>query len=659
MIDEKTSRSSGSSPAETKAQQILVDWPPPSLDQSAPQPIGWLSGRRKRLRRWISITTAAVNRLLDKLPPGRWMHRAVQRKLEFTDVQVPLERGGPGIDGFRIAFISDIHAGSYMNQQDLCRLFLRVNALEPDLVVLGGDLINTRECEIMMYREAVPLLKPRYGIYAVPGNHDHFWGEELGVWTPLLQEFGVRVLNNRGVRIEHEGSTFWLAGVDDLTEGRPNLIQALHGSQAGEPVVLATHHPDFFFEAAAVGVDLVLAGHTHGGQIAPFGKTPISHSHFGYVRGKYDEVDSMLYVGRGAGLTLLPIRIGAPAEVPIITLRTESCESPKSKLSTPTPGGEPTRIVTGGLPEVPGDTMAAKRAWLRDNADWTRTGLVLEPRGHDAIVLAYLLPACDAAADIGVVFANDAGYLGMCGHGTIGVVSALIETGRIPVVEPETKVVLDTPVGLVHATAHVEDGRPVAVTMRNVVSFLFKRDVEVSLAGVGTLHVDLAYGGNWFGMVPQEEIGLAIEMGNLHELMSIATRVRNALIEQGVRGFDPETGEEQIVDHIEIIGTRQVESGLGARTLTLCPGTAYDRSPCGTGTSAKLAALHARGKIRIGENLYNQSVTGTEFIGTVLAEAAVGDHQGIVPQVRGSAFLTGEQRFRFDPHDPLRFGITQ
>ena len=131
--------------------------------------------------------------------------------------------------------------------------------------------------------------------------------------------------------------------------------------------------------------------------------------------------------------------------------------------------GEPTRIVIGGLPEIPGDSMLEKRTWLHDNLDPLRTGLVLEPRGHDAIVLAYLVPAVDPAADIGVIFANDAGYLNMCGHGTIGVVSALIDTGRIESEEPETKVVLDTPVGLVEAVAEVKDGRTVAVTMRNTV----------------------------------------------------------------------------------------------------------------------------------------------------------------------------------------------
>ncbi len=319
--------------------------------------------------------------------------------------------------------------------------------------------------------------------------------------------------------------------------------------------------------------------------------------------------------------------------------------------------GEPTRIVIGGLPEIPGDSMLEKRTWLHDNLDPLRTGLVLEPRGHDAIVLAYLVPPVDPAADIGVIFANDAGYLNMCGHGTIGVVSALIDTGRIESEEPETKVVLDTPVGLVEAVAEVKDGRSVAVTMRNVPSFLYKLDVMVTVEGVGELPVDISYGGNWFGMVPQELIGIPIEMANLRPLMDIAEQVRNELIAGGVKGFDPQTGIEQVVDHIEIIGAREVPEGVGARTLTLCPGTAYDRSPCGTGTSAKLAALHARGKLVVGQQLHNMSITGTEFLGTVVAETTVGEYAAIIPQVRGSAYVTGHQRFLFDPRDPLVHGF--
>ena len=319
--------------------KMSAAWPPKAA-RRAPRPSGFLSGRRIALRRWLSISLSAVNRLLDRLPPGRWLHRIVQRGLEFTDVPIQLRRGDPALDGLKIAFLSDIHAGSYMNETDLCRIFEKVQEYEPDLVCLGGDLINTREREILMYRNAIPILTPRFGVYAVPGNHDHFWGRDLGLWSPFLRELGVHVLNNAGTRIDVAGSvagdgaggkgTLWLAGVDDLTEGEPDLTAALQGSRPDEPVILLSHHPDFFFEAAAVGVDLTLSGHTHGGQVVFFGRAPVVHSHFGYLKGLFEEGDSRLYVGCGAGVTLLPIRIGVPAEVPIITLRVAYQDEPSA-----------------------------------------------------------------------------------------------------------------------------------------------------------------------------------------------------------------------------------------------------------------------------------------------------------------------------------------
>jgi uncharacterized protein len=164
-------------------------------------------------------------------------------------------------------------------------------------------------------------LRPRFGMFAVPGNHDHFWGPDIGLWTSFLQDQGVTVLLNQGQRIEHGGASLWLCGVDDLTEGQPDLSRALAGRRHGEPSILLSHHPDFFFEAAAVDVSLTLAGHTHGGQIRWRGKAPLHHSKFGYEQGWFEENDSRLYVGRGVGVTLLPIRIDAPPEIPMITLR--------------------------------------------------------------------------------------------------------------------------------------------------------------------------------------------------------------------------------------------------------------------------------------------------------------------------------------------------
>jgi len=249
------------------------------------------------------------------------VHRILQRQLEFSEVKVPIARAeAAGLSGMRIAFLSDIHAGSYLNEKDLCRLFAKVAEQRPHLVCLGGDLINTREREILMYRSALRLLSPDLGIVAVPGNHDQFLGCDLGLWAAFLREQGVRVLINEGLRLSFGGTSFWLAGVDDLTEGRPDLAMALEGSTQEETKILLSHNPDMFYEAASVGLDLTLSGHTHGGQVKAFGKVLLSHSRFGWHEGLFDEDGAYLYVGRGVGVTVLPLRIGAPAEVPILEL---------------------------------------------------------------------------------------------------------------------------------------------------------------------------------------------------------------------------------------------------------------------------------------------------------------------------------------------------
>jgi len=298
-----------------------VSKPNPPAARQAPIPIGPLTGRRTPLRRAFARSCAAVNQMLDWLPIGRWLHRRIQRALQMPELTVELRTGGPGLDGLRIAFVSDVHAGSFLDEQDLCRIFARVAASQPDLVLFGGDLINTRERELLLYRKPLALLSPRLGMFAVPGNHDHFWGPDIGLWTSFLQDLGVTVLLNRGQRVERDGASLWICGVDDLTEGVPDLGKALAGRRHGEPAMLLSHHPDFFFEAAAADVELTLSGHTHGGQIRIRGRAPIHHSRFGYEQGWFRENNCQLYVGRGVGVTVLPIRIDAPPEIPIVTLR--------------------------------------------------------------------------------------------------------------------------------------------------------------------------------------------------------------------------------------------------------------------------------------------------------------------------------------------------
>ncbi len=317
---------------------------------------------------------------------------------------------------------------------------------------------------------------------------------------------------------------------------------------------------------------------------------------------------------------------------------------------------EPTRVITGGLPMVRGATMADKCDELKRLHDPIRRSLVLEPRGHAAIILAYLLPPTRDDADLGVVFANDAGYLGMCGHGAIGLATTAVAMGLVPTVEPVTEIVLDTPVGLVKCRVAVEGGRPKNVTITNVPSFLYRQRVVVDVHGFGKVAADIAYGGNWFAFVEADQLGLVVEKAHISVLMQAAVAIREALVRDGVRGVHPDSGEEEIIDHVKLFVPLEGEHH-GARALTLCPGTAYDRSPCGTGTSAKLAVLHAKGELKTGEHFDSESVLGTRFSARVIEETTVGKFPAVIAEITGSAWITSFATFVIDPDDPCRHGI--
>lgn len=322
--------------------------------------------------------------------------------------------------------------------------------------------------------------------------------------------------------------------------------------------------------------------------------------------------------------------------------------------------GEPTRIVTGGVPAVRGATMAEKRDAMQRDLDWLRRAVILEPRGHDAIVAAFLLPPCDPGADLGVVFANDVGYLGMCGHGAIGVATVAVQTGMVAMREPETSVRLDTPVGTVECRVRVESGKVRSVTISNVPSFLYRQRAIVPVEHFGKVAVDVAWGGNWFAFVEASQFGLCVDREHLQELMPAAVAVRVALQENGIYGVHPDRGIEEVIDHVKLfVELDEGEAGgrQGARALTLCPGVAYDRSPCGTGTSAKLAVLCAKGSLQLREPFVSESVIGTRFLGRAVRATKVGTFDAIVPEVEGSAWITAFQNFVIDPDDPCRFGF--
>ena len=298
-------------------------------------------------------------------------------------------------------------------------------------------------------------------------------------------------------------------------------------------------------------------------------------------------------------------------------------------------GGEPTRLVVGGFPDLGGGSMAERRALLAERHDKWRAATVLEPRGSDVVVGALLCEPVSKDAAAGVIFFNNAGYLGMCGHGTIGLVASLAHMGRIGVGEHR----IETPVGTVTTTLHA-DG---SVSVRNVPAYRHLHQVAVELPGHGTVRGDVAWGGNWFFLVSDH--GQRVASDNLAALTGYTEALRKALAAQGITGAE---GAE--IDHIELFADD--DGGADSRNFVLCPGNAYDRSPCGTGTSAKIACLAADGKLAPGEVWTQASVIGSRFEASYTVEDGK-----VIPTLRGRAYISAEATLLIDDNDPFGWGI--
>jgi 4-hydroxyproline epimerase len=301
-------------------------------------------------------------------------------------------------------------------------------------------------------------------------------------------------------------------------------------------------------------------------------------------------------------------------------------------------GGEPTRLVVSGAPDLGSGSMADRLVRFRTQFDEFRSAVVNEPRGSDVVVGALLCEPVEAKSAAGVIFFNNVGYLGMCGHGTIGLMATLAHMGKIAPGEHW----IETPVGTVKSTLH-ETGE---VTVENVPSYRTAKKIAVEVEGYGVVTGDVAWGGNWFFLV--NDHGQEIKFEHVERLTDCAWRIRQALVRDGIAGVD---GQE--IDHIELFGPPKC-SGADSKNFVLCPGKAYDRSPCGTGTSAKLACLAADGKLKQGETWRQESIVGSLFEGSFRMD---GDR--ILPSIKGSAFITSEATLLLDPGDPFRMGIRQ
>jgi proline racemase len=314
----------------------------------------------------------------------------------------------------------------------------------------------------------------------------------------------------------------------------------------------------------------------------------------------------------------------------------------------------PTRVITSGLGTLPGDSMQERRLYFERHLDELRLMLMREPRGHSAMSGAFLQPATRSDADWGVLFVEVSGCLPMCGHGTIGVATVLVECGLVTVTEPETVIRLETPAGLVQATVTVVDGHAERVALRNVPAFVATLDAAVEVDSLGTVRYDMAFGGNFYALVPAESVGIDPVPANSVALIAAGLDLIDAINRSArpVHPLDPAIGGcKHVVFH------SPGADGAHARNATAIHPGWLDRSPCGTGTSARMAALHARGELAIGEPFVNESVIGSRFTGRLLEETSVGELPAVVPEISGRAWITGIGEYLLDPSDPFPAGF--
>ncbi|MEU4547834.1 proline racemase family protein [Nonomuraea dietziae] len=316
--------------------------------------------------------------------------------------------------------------------------------------------------------------------------------------------------------------------------------------------------------------------------------------------------------------------------------------------------GMPTRVITGGVGVIPGNSMAERRIYFREHFDHIKQLLMNEPRGHAAMSGVILQPPTRPDADWGVLFIEVSGYLPMCGHGTIGVATVLVETGMVEVVEPVTTVRLEVPAGLVVVDVAVKDGVAQSVTLRNVPAYSDRLDAVVEVPGFGQVRYDLAYGGNFYAIVDLDDYKLPFDRAAKNEILA-AGLATMAAINATDEPVHPE--DERIRGCHHVYFTAPGSTAEHSRhAMAIYPGW-FDRSPCGTGTSARMAQLHARGELALGADFVNESFIGTRFVGRLVEETSVGGRPAVVPTITGRAWITGTAQYFLDPQDPFPEGF--
>ena len=316
--------------------------------------------------------------------------------------------------------------------------------------------------------------------------------------------------------------------------------------------------------------------------------------------------------------------------------------------------GMPARVIVGGVGDIPGATMMDKRLHFMEHMDDVRRLLMFEPRGHSAMSGAILQPPTRDDADWGVVYIEVSGCLPMCGHGTIGVATVLVETGRVEVTEPVTTIRLDTPAGLVVAEVAVEDGVARSVTIRNVPSFSYGLDLSIDVPGIGAVSYDMAFGGNFYAIVDSDALGVEFARDNGDEILRRGMQLM-AAINEADSPVHPSDPAIRGCKHVQVVAPGS-DARHSRHAMVISPGW-FDRSPCGTGTSARMAQLHARGLMGLDDELVNESFIGTHFIGRIVEETEVADRPAIVPTITGRAWITGTAQYVLSDDDPFPAGF--
>ena len=316
--------------------------------------------------------------------------------------------------------------------------------------------------------------------------------------------------------------------------------------------------------------------------------------------------------------------------------------------------GEPTRIIIGGLPNIPGKTMAEKKEYFEKNLDFIRTALMLEPRGHRDMFGAVITPPVSDNADFGVLWIDCSEVADMCGHGSLGVTTVAVETGMVKVAEPITIVNFDTPAGLVTGYAYVENNTVKSVSVQGIPSFLYE-EASINIENLGEIPIEIAFGGNFFAIVDAKDLGVKVNKENILKLIKYGLAIKNK-VNKEIKIQHP------TIPHIKyVLGTRIIDEPTHpqahVKNVVIFGDGQVDRSPCGTGTCAHTALLYTRGEIKLNEEIIHESIIGTLFKAKALKEVSVEKYRAIIPEFSGRVYITGIHTFIIDPNDPMKYGF--